>query len=76
MIAGCYLLDLYCDNYDETVLGCKGHKFDEFPHQFTDEIGSRCRTMARKKGWRVNYKTGAATCPKCNKPPNPVVSRR
>lgn len=67
MYAGCYTLDLYCDNYDPTVLGCNGHTFDEFPHQFTHELGSRCRQNAKKAGWRVNYKTGAALCPKCNK---------
>lgn len=70
MIAGCYSLDLYCDNYDPRVEGCNGHAYDEFPHQYTDELGSKCRARARADGWLVNYKTGKAICPKCNKRPN------
>ena len=67
MIAGCYTLDLYCDNYNPEALACNGHRFGEFPHQYHDELGSKCRAQAKADGWKVNYKTGAATCPKCNK---------
>ncbi len=66
MIAGCYTLHLYCDNYDSTVLGCNGHEYNEFPHQYHAELGSTCRAKARAAGWQVNYKTGEAICPRCN----------
>lgn len=65
MITKGYTLDLYCDRYTSAVLGCNGHDYGEFPHQFFDELGSRCRAAARKAGWKVNYKTGSAICPKC-----------
>jgi hypothetical protein len=65
VIAGCYTLHLYCENYDPNVSGCNGHRYDEFPHQFYDELGSVCRPQAKRAGWSVNYKTGRAICPKC-----------
>lgn len=65
MIAGCYTLHLYCDNYDPCNLG--KHSFDEFPHEFTHELGSTCRRIAKERGWKVNYTTGSALCPKCAK---------
>lgn len=64
MIVGCYALDLYCENYDPRALGL--HEYDEFPHTYTDEYGSRCRTDARKDGWLLR-RDGTALCPKCNK---------
>lgn len=67
MIAGCYSLDLYCENYngkgpwpDE-----HGHGFDTFPKQYIDEFGSACRRMARADGW-VLRQDGKAYCPTCN----------
>lgn len=61
-VVGCYTLDLYCcvDN--------PKHGFQEFPHQYTDELGSRCRAIARKAGWRL-FSNGMALCPKCKDVP-------
>lgn len=69
MIVGGYKLDLYCDNeidepYDEKPYDKWGHHFQEFPHTFTDEYGSKCRSEARKKGWLI--RRGKALCPKCS----------
>jgi len=66
MIAGCYSLHLYCDNYDYASVTRGGHEFEEFPHEFTAELGSTCRADARKLGWKFNIRKGEATCPKCN----------
>jgi hypothetical protein len=57
--AGCYSLDLYCDNKSSA------HGWNEFPHQYTDEIGSVCRSDARKDGWVIN-RNGSSVCPKCS----------
>lgn len=62
MLAGCYFLHLYCDAKNPK------HRFGEFPHEYTDELGSVCRKMARKDGWKIN-KDGTALCPKCSKRP-------
>lgn len=69
MIAGCYTLDLYCErreglSYEEDR---KLHEHNEFPHQFSHELGSACRAAARKKGWILNLKEGTAICPRCAK---------
>ena len=64
MIVGCYTLDLYCDNAGEYPDGI--HEYKEFPREFTDEYGSKCRKMARKEGWTLNLKDGTALCPKCS----------
>lgn len=60
MWAGMYGLDLYCDNED-----APDHVYDEFPHQYTDELGSVCRAKARRAGWVIR-KDGTAICPKCS----------
>lgn len=57
--AGCYALDLYCDNPNGE------HKYGEFPHQYTAELGSECRSKARKAGW-VFKRDGTCICPKCS----------
>lgn len=71
MWVGGYRLDLYCENY--TAKGpwdgnrdAHGHEYDEFPHVYTDEFGSRCRADARKDGW-VLTSDSKAYCPKCSK---------
>jgi len=62
MWVGCYTLDLYCD------LESEHHEFKEFPHQYTDELGSRCRARARKDGWQLSrYGNGLTVCPKCKR---------
>lgn len=69
MIAGTYALDLYCENGNDnskTWPDKHGHAFREFPWQYTDEHGSTCRARARRAGWSINRKTGAALCPNCN----------
>jgi hypothetical protein len=67
MIAGCYSLHLYCDNYTIESVQRGEHEFEEFPHEYTDELGSKCRAEARRDGWKFNWKHGAAICPKCNR---------
>jgi hypothetical protein len=59
MIVGCYTLDLYCE------LETEDHEYKEFPHEYTDEYGSKCRSDARKSGW-ILRRDGTAICPKCN----------
>lgn len=61
MQVGCYTLDLYCDKENPK------HKWHEFPHQYTAELGSVARTKARNAGWKL-LRNGKAICPKCNKP--------
>lgn len=70
--AGCYSLDLYCENYMQSPKnqrpddGADGvHAFDEFPHQYTAELGSVCRANARKDGWIIRM-DGTCICPKCS----------
>jgi hypothetical protein len=75
MIAACYTLDLYCSrvgvaeelspNAIKRKLG--EHKYNEFPHQYTDEFGATCRADARKHGWKFDMDTGTALCPSCTK---------
>jgi hypothetical protein len=63
MWVGGYSLDLYCDN---ATTGDKIHAYDEFPHQYDGEIGSHCRSRARKAGWMLGQ-DGSAICPKCTR---------
>ena len=62
MQVGCYSLDLYCDFENEA------HEYQEFPHQYTNEFGSKCRRNAKKAGW-ILKRDGGAICPKCRKKP-------
>jgi hypothetical protein len=79
MQVGCYSLDLYCDNDGDgkdfsyqtpdkpSFLTDKhGHVWGEFPKNYTDELGSRCRRSARRAGW-ILKKDGTAICPKCSR---------
>lgn len=71
MMAGCYTLHLYCDN---ATPGDGVHEFREFPHEYSDEMGTVCRAKARKAGWVIK-KDGTCLCPKCSgkKPGTPGV---
>ena len=77
MWAGMYCLDLYCENVspaaeyksDETgfdLVDSLDHKWQEFPHQYTHELGSVCKARAREAGWQIN-KDGTDRCPKCTR---------
>lgn len=68
MIAGCYSLDLYCENSkpSQDWPDKHGHTWGSFPWQYADELGSVCRARARRAGWIINRKTGVALCPNCN----------
>lgn len=68
MIAGAYTLDLYCENSPENQEDGL-HRYQEFPHQYIDEFGSKCRSRARAAGWKLDLLTGRAWCPKCNSKP-------
>lgn len=70
--AGCYTLDLYCDESGFTGRD-DVHAWGEFPHQFTAELGTRCRERARKAGWLI--RGSKAWCPKCN-PKSPHYVKR
>lgn len=77
MWAGCYTLDLYCENFQNGGLlardagtldakTCDGvHGWFEFPHQYTGEYGAECRSRARKAGWIIKN-DGTAICPRCS----------
>jgi hypothetical protein len=68
---GIYGLDLYCDNRPNNLAAPDGiHRYNEFPHQFTAELGSDCRAQAREAGWRLKP-DGRAMCPKCKNVPWP-----
>lgn len=59
MMSGCYILHLYCDNKEAT-----DHIYDEFPHEYTHELGCTCRETARKRGWIITK--DKQICPKCS----------
>lgn len=72
MIAGGYALDLYCDSpkpwtasKTNSLIDAYGHRYNEFPHQYTAELGSQCRADAKKDGWKFT-RDGRVLCPKCN----------
>lgn len=57
MIAGCYTLDLYCDNPDCASQGTG-------PDQYTAETGATCRRNARQRGWIIT--DDRQICPACS----------
>lgn len=71
MMVGCYTLELYCDkegfynkyDADGTLRDEVGHTYQEFPHEYMNELGSKCRSRARKAGWKLGKKQ---LCPKCS----------
>jgi hypothetical protein len=58
---GVYTLDLYCDK----KVSSKHDYLHQTPTQFISELGSVCRTLAKKAGWKIN--TGETLCPSCHK---------
>lgn len=70
MLAGCYSLDLYCDNEDAKTVNHDAkaqrgeHRFNEFPSQYTAETGGECRRDARRAGWLFT-RDGRHYCPRC-----------
>ena len=68
MIVGCYTLDLYCDDPNETheKIDFMHSAGGEFPHQYTAAYGSQCRAQARRDGWTLNLQKNTAICPKCH----------
>ena len=78
MIVGCYSLDLYCDNFDlmkDQVEDSYGHRYDEFPHQFTGYSRPECVRNARHRGWIVNIPANKAYCPGCVKKHRRIVQK-
>lgn len=70
---GAYGLDLYCDGAigpqvhhgaPGELADSLGHRWGEFPHQYTAETGAECRRQARVAGW-ILRKDGRAFCPRC-----------
>lgn len=80
MISSGYTLALYCErsgygegtneaewvSYGEKPKAGQ-HRYDEFPHEYLGEHGSRCRAEARAAGWAINMRHGKALCPSCVK---------
>jgi len=63
MQAACYVLDLYCDHE-----GCRnGPHGSPAEAQYTHELGSSCRRIAREDGWKVSASGGTDLCPRCAK---------
>ena len=68
-IVGCYSLDLYCENFDiyeREVEDKFGHRYDDFPDEFTGYDRAECFRNARKAGWVINVRKHTAYCPKCS----------
>jgi hypothetical protein len=64
MVVGCYHLHLYCDQPGCTPAIWNPMRVNQY--EVTDEHGSTCRLMARKRGW-ILRKDGTAICPDCAK---------
>ncbi len=65
MTVGCYTLDLYCDvTKDEAY---QGQHFQESFTQFTHELGTHCRMLARQAGWQFGAGHEVTKCPKHRK---------
>jgi len=73
VITGCYDLMLYCDVPDCNRGNYGGgstpgqHAYGAGHGEFTAETGASCRKQAKKRGWKLNLRTGAAICPLCAK---------
>lgn len=65
-LAGCYSLDLYCDNWKPGTVD-DVHPWDYFPHQYVNELGTECRKKARQAGWYISRDERTVLCPLCNK---------
>jgi hypothetical protein len=68
MMAGCYLLDLYCDTPGCENASCSGTEATGgrcSPGEFYAETGAQARSQARKAGWKLNLQTGHVLCPTC-----------
>ena len=63
MMAGCYTLDLYCENAD--VWPDPLHAYNEFPRTYIHELGSVCRSNARRDGWLIGD-GDHQLCPRCS----------
>ncbi len=66
MIAGSYVLHLYCDGPEHERHDYAYRSRVEPGHFGRDcETGSAARAQARKCGWRLNLQEGTALCPRC-----------
>lgn len=61
MIAGCFVLHLYCENPDCTE--------PMFESQRAPETRAKAYAEARKYGWQINARESKAYCPVCKKLP-------
>ncbi|HEY4395974.1 MAG TPA: hypothetical protein VGP64_18045 [Polyangia bacterium] len=71
MIAAGYCLDLYCDTPNCPTNGTDRGVFE--PVQFTGELGSKCRKLARKRGWLFGRPGLPDLCPACARAPKPPL---
>lgn len=63
MIAGCYDLLLTCDGED-----CEAGEFGaRAVGEWTNELGWKCRSAARRAGWLLFTRKGLCLCPSCVK---------
>jgi hypothetical protein len=68
VIAGCYTVDLYCENADSGSPGKRGEcptSWHYFPSQYTGETWGECIRQARRRGWTVT-RDRLAYCPDCS----------
>lgn len=66
MMAGCYVLDLYCDiEYAHLLDGKVNYPLRGGKAQFTDKRGSRARAKAKRAGWKIGH--CYVICPRCAK---------
>lgn len=61
MIVGGYALDLYCELEDQHSV--ESRVKDEHFGEYVGRNRTECARGARRDGWRINFKKGAAYCP-------------
>jgi len=67
VIAACYSMDLYCENYGDAAT--HGHLFEGHnagTATFTGETWGECAKQARDIGWRICHDQQTCYCPKCS----------
>lgn len=68
MIVGCYSVDLYCENAEQHVNGCRVGWGFHGPPNYTGNTESECLRSARVDGWLFTRDTPRkAYCPACAK---------
>lgn len=61
MEAGCYTINLYCDN--DWAHPCEPDQKTPSA-EYVGETGAECRKQAKRDGWKF-HRDGCHTCPEC-----------